>query len=548
MNGETAVAKQKTGRATGSSYLPAWKSESGFAILVTVLFLSFGCLSILRHEMWRDELQAWMIARDSFSVANLFYNLRYDGHPALWYLLLYFISRFTTQPCAMQVLHMLLGGAAVYVFVRFAPFARWQKAIFAFGYFPFYEYAVISRNYAIGVLLTFWFCALFPQRSKKLLPLSVILFLLANTSAYGCLMCISLGLTLLVACLADKRSRGRSLVARWKAALGIGVVVIGIAISARTMMPAAGSGVYTEWYFKFGLARARDALAAIAASHILIPDIFTQWRMGIHDLNVRPVQAVLGAVLLVYSLLLFARRPVVLFAYSATTAMFLALIYSKHPGTVRHHGHLFVVFILCVWLSSCYKERQLARPFADKLTAACTRSSSVLIPVLLCVQCAGGMAAGGRDVWQPFSRGKDVAEFIKANDMDHLPILGERDAPASAVTGYLNRRIYYPANGRSGTFIVFDQRRKRQLSDEELVVSIDKFVSEKRQDVLLILNYKLSPAVLSALDIRSVETFSGAIVVSENYWLYLVKCGKPGGERSSLHPATRAEVADTPLI
>jgi hypothetical protein len=44
--------------------------------------------------MWLDELQAWLIARDSSSVIDLFKNLKYEGHPGLWHICLYLISRF----------------------------------------------------------------------------------------------------------------------------------------------------------------------------------------------------------------------------------------------------------------------------------------------------------------------------------------------------------------------------------------------------------------------------------------------------------------------
>jgi hypothetical protein len=55
-----------------------------FPLCITVLFFLLSLNTILHHEMWRDELQAWLIARDSDSIAQLFFqNLRYEGHPGL---------------------------------------------------------------------------------------------------------------------------------------------------------------------------------------------------------------------------------------------------------------------------------------------------------------------------------------------------------------------------------------------------------------------------------------------------------------------------------
>ena len=152
-------------------------NNSIFTGLVVLSFLCIGLLNILTHEMWRDELQSWLIAKGSVSIMNLFSNLRYEGHPALWHICLYFISRFTAQPIVMQFFHLLLAATTIYIFTRFSPFTKLQKILFAFGYFPLYEYATISRNYAMGVLFIFCFCSVFRTRTKNYLVLSCILFM-----------------------------------------------------------------------------------------------------------------------------------------------------------------------------------------------------------------------------------------------------------------------------------------------------------------------------------------------------------------------------------
>jgi len=50
----------------------------------TVMVYAFlVALGISRHEIWRDEAQAWLIVRDVGSLGELFHVLRYEGHPAL---------------------------------------------------------------------------------------------------------------------------------------------------------------------------------------------------------------------------------------------------------------------------------------------------------------------------------------------------------------------------------------------------------------------------------------------------------------------------------
>src|SRR5215469_18650132 len=59
-----------------------------YAWIITTMFFLLGANLLLHHEMWRDEIQDWLLARDSNSVPRLFANLKYEGHPGLWYLLL----------------------------------------------------------------------------------------------------------------------------------------------------------------------------------------------------------------------------------------------------------------------------------------------------------------------------------------------------------------------------------------------------------------------------------------------------------------------------
>ena len=178
-----------------------WQPELSrwFPVSLCSLFCLLEVNNLIHHPLWRDELQTWMIARSSHSVAELLYMKRYEGHPDLWFLLLYFLSRLTANPMAMQILHLFIAAATVYVVARFAPLTCFQKVLFAFGYFPFFEYATISRNYGIGMLLVFCFCAAYRAGPKKnYLWLSIVLSLLAQTSVYSLIIAIAFSLIIVL--------------------------------------------------------------------------------------------------------------------------------------------------------------------------------------------------------------------------------------------------------------------------------------------------------------------------------------------------------------
>lgn len=173
-------------------------NNNTFSLILCTIFFIIGYLGILHHEMWRDELRPWQIARTSQSVLDIFHAIKYDGHPSLWYLGLYIITRFTSNPFAMQVYHLLIATGVIFVFVCLSPFTKFQKILFSFSYYPFYEYAIKPRNYSLGILFIFLFCVFYSRRFKNYFILSIILFLLCQTSALGLILAICFGTTLFV--------------------------------------------------------------------------------------------------------------------------------------------------------------------------------------------------------------------------------------------------------------------------------------------------------------------------------------------------------------
>lgn len=168
---------------------------------------------LFRHEMWRDELHAWLIASGSGDLADLYRNTRYDGHPPLWTALVFLVSRFTADPFWMQMLHGALAVAAAAVFVRYAPMPLWLRALFLAGYFPLYEYAIVSRDTACAMLWLFTACALRPTRYRSPWPSVGALSALGLSSPHGLLVAGALAAGWAVEDHRDIRARRRAYVA-----------------------------------------------------------------------------------------------------------------------------------------------------------------------------------------------------------------------------------------------------------------------------------------------------------------------------------------------
>ena len=81
--------------------------------------------------MWRDEPQAFMLAAASQTPLDLFAKLKYgsEGHPGLWYLLLWPVTLFTTD-FGMQASQLLIAITIWVLIWRASPFTTAEKLRF----------------------------------------------------------------------------------------------------------------------------------------------------------------------------------------------------------------------------------------------------------------------------------------------------------------------------------------------------------------------------------------------------------------------------------
>jgi hypothetical protein len=153
-----------------------------FAIIVAAYFGVLLAFGHARRGLWRDELQGWAIVRNSASPGALLHNLRYEGHPPLWYLALWLPARVSASTFALQAVQWTIATATVLLFAWHAPFPRWLRVLFALGYFPLFEYGVLSRSYSLGLLFVFAVLIFAGRRRRRWGVIGALLGLLALTS------------------------------------------------------------------------------------------------------------------------------------------------------------------------------------------------------------------------------------------------------------------------------------------------------------------------------------------------------------------------------
>ncbi|MEC4685993.1 MAG: hypothetical protein VST71_09720 [Nitrospirota bacterium] len=319
-----------------------------------------------------------------------------------------------------------------------------------FGYFPLYEYGVISRNYSLGFLLIFAFCAVFQlsRNRNNLLALSGILFLLSQVRAYALIISIVMGLMLVFEALIDTDLRKSLFKRKWIVVAAISIFVFGIIISIlqQLLPPDSSSNAAGGWRLGIDLKEMGRAFTIIWKAYVPIPKPRLHF-WGSNIIRNHLLQFVLSSLFFCYFILLFVRKPAILFLYSVGTLGIVAVSYAKFYGYIRQRGHLFILLVACLWLSAYYPNKKIRLKFINSLSNFCLKYKNRVIIFILAAQLVAGIFAGGLDLLYPFSGGKAAAKYIKDKQMQDMLLIGD-DESAITVAGYPKKKsIIYEMTG-----------------------------------------------------------------------------------------------------
>lgn len=142
-------------------------------------------LGALHHEVWLDEAQAWVILRDT-PFSDLLYRLNVEGHPPLWYLILYpFVKMgFPTDYVSLISWFFMVIGAWLLLF-KVELVLPLKSVILASSGF-LYINSVMLRVYCLIPPLLFLILWIYPKRRKHPVLYGLFIALLANTHILIC--------------------------------------------------------------------------------------------------------------------------------------------------------------------------------------------------------------------------------------------------------------------------------------------------------------------------------------------------------------------------
>ena len=436
------------------------------------------------HEQWKDEWQAWFLARD-LSVTDLLSFLYYEGHPALWYLWLKpFSILLPTGDLGLKLAHVIIFTGFIYAWFR-SDLPAWVKIAGLLTYPFFFEYGVVSRSYVLILLLAFFWS--FGRNIRPgLIPF--LLFFLCQTAIQG----VFVAFAIMVYHFFEK-GWGKDFLQIATGAF-IGLVAFVITVYPRDQREdlsfaySASPDTLESWWAAF------QGTTANVFFMGFLPDT------NVFGLSVLGLFLGLLALALCILLLRSSRNALILFiAYWIPTFLFHAIIYN---GGLRQWSMVFVVFILALSVApNVLKSRK-----------------NLLIAVALFL---GPLYYNGRaivkEVTMPFSNSQITGDFIKERVPEGVPVVAINKFECSPVGGYAERAFYALPDGLPFTYFKW----------------VEKIYIPTEAELRLFIDYKgvgglvvISPVELDRArfpGLQEWQRFDQPNIKGENYILYTLK-------------------------
>ncbi|MBI3501276.1 MAG: hypothetical protein HY063_05725 [Bacteroidetes bacterium] len=506
-----------------------------YLFLILIFYSAIVLLGISRHEMWRDEIEPWLIGSFSQSLSDFFHNMKMGSNPYIWYLILHFLSKISLNPVIVQIAHTCIAIGSVYIFLRYAPFNLLQKLLFCAGYYIVYEYGIISRGYSLTIFFLFLFCALYRKYWNVNIPLAIVIFFLANaTGGFGAILSISLLIFILANYYFDEMQDGKKKIKIKYTGWAVAIILFSIWVAMKSISPPPDSVYNTEWYVSVDFNRAFEILRRVWSGFIPIPDLSEVHFWNSNFINkgdigtgTKNFLTVCSLVFLIYSVLLFSKKTTVLLFYTAGTFGILFFSYLNpsifYINGTRYHGFLFIVFIISFWLLKYFPEKKkVTIPLLTKWNEQMNiqKYQNQVMAFFLSVNVFAAGVAFCKDFVNDFSSVERTGKFIVEKNLQRFSAAGFIDYAISPISAFTRKPFYYPERDTTSTFPIWTKKNYTTDINQAMNRMLSR-ISKINDTTLVVLNFDLNTSMIGDIYFSHLADFKGSIVADENFSVFL---------------------------
>lgn len=493
------------------------KPKNNITWILTFLFFILSLIGILNHELWLDEAHHWLLGRDSTNFSNLLYNTKYEGHPLIWNILIFYISRITSNPFWMQFLHILISSTAILIFLKKAPFSFIIKLLFIFSYYIFFEYNLISRNYALGLLFIILAISVYKNRKEKLTLLCLYLAIAINTHLIFAVIAFGIYCTLFFENITTNKTRIKLLFSK-----GSVIVALAIIICAIQVIPPQDTYFFEESKYLSFYERMIIGFTSFFKGLFPVPDFRTIhfWNTNVVVNMSKIVAAILSLLTYMLPYILFRKNKISLFFSYITLLGANIYFYITQLSSTRQFGMTFVILIVALWIhSEWYKNNKYVQSTLSKY----------LIYSILFVQFLTGIYAYGMDIKYPFASSKKIVEILVEKDLTEVPVV-TTFCEGTIFSPYLKEKVYFLCGDDYESFCDWNRHELCDFTNEAIIEKISELKMNK--SIVFISNETIFNNIKKndwnnihkSYKVKPISSLDKSILKNTSYlYLYLIK-------------------------
>ena len=401
-------------------------------ILDLILYMVCMIIIMYFHEPWFDEAQAWLIARDA-SLKDIFFVLpHYEGHPPIWHLvLLPFAKLGAPFELSIKLVSLTFCSIAMGLFIFKAPFKRIIRLTIPFTYFFFYQYGVISRPYCI-LMLGFILCAMFyREKNIKSFRFIISLMIICSASAYGIILSAGIAIVWLIEIFYKDFSL--NYIKRFlfgKRFWGLLVLLVYNLMLVISIIPKS------DTYAISNVVKNNDYINRFIYMFFVLPGDATyldicNYLFARFQFNISGVVGIVGSSIISIIIIMLAKRHnkiLLLIVPYSLMAIFSIFVYFH----THHIGVITLFFLFVIWCCLEDKEeknitfyffRRLIKDDSD--ITLLRKIPKVFFGIVICVSIVWTIVSSINEIYTPYGEGRDLARFIKMNNLDKYKIMAQ---------------------------------------------------------------------------------------------------------------------------
>ena len=500
------------------------KNKINLVVMLCYSIITF--IILLFHESWRDEAQAWLIARD-LNIIDIFGQMKYEGHPVIWYLILVPFAKLGLPYVTVKIVSWLICNIAVWLILKKAPFNLFLKILFIFSMPMLYLYPAIARSYCLIPLAITLVAIYFRQRHEKPIQYILSILFLANTHVimYG-----MVGILLLLFYIEEliQNRKTNSKEQKKKVYISLIVIIVGLIL---TLIPILISMTTNT---DVGLT---SNTSIFEDTKLKMENAYQKIMTICFDENelILKIVAIALIILVCYEIRYHFKNFLVIICTEGLQFLIYTYIYMASEQRV---STLIILIMFIFWIQSNNKRNKDNTSETDRelindqkyikkqrRKEKLTDIAEYILVFVLIINIVHGINIVNEEIKTNYSSAYETAEWIKDNLEDDSIFVCTSMPLSSAIIPYINRDAFWsPQTLDYFSFTSWDENYRTGYSLRDLQKRVKENFQEN-QNLYLIYTYDFNEETMKSLEEQGYLTkiFESNVAVQEEYTIYKIE-------------------------